>query len=97
MQILVSCELKRLFQQGKDKIVKQPEVTYKIKIYPPKPQSNKWSIDPPGHSRIGGHYFHAGCPSVRPSQKQKRYNANNGTRKTKYALRRTPCMKIMTF
>ena len=31
-----------------------------------------FTIDPPGHSRIGGHYFHAWCPSVRPSQKQKR-------------------------
>ena len=39
-------------------------------------------IDPPGHGRIGGYYFHAGCPSVR--------------HKNKYALRRTPCMKIMT-
>ena len=25
-------------------------------------------FDPPGHGRIGGHYFHAGCPYVRPSQ-----------------------------
>ena len=23
-----------------------------------------------GHGRIGGHYFHSGCPYVRPSQKQ---------------------------
>ena len=22
-------------------------------------------IDPPGPGRIGGHYFHTGCPSVR--------------------------------
>ena len=27
----------------------------------------KAAIDPPGHSRIGGHYFHAWCPSVCPS------------------------------
>ena len=27
-------------------------------------------IDPPGHGQIGGHYYHAGCPYVRPSQKQ---------------------------
>ena len=26
--------------------------------------------DPPDHGRLGGHYFHPGCPSVRPSQKQ---------------------------
>ena len=24
-------------------------------------------IDPPGHGRIGGHYFHTWCPYVRPS------------------------------
>ena len=24
----------------------------------------RWYIDPPGHSRIGGHYFHVWCPSV---------------------------------
>ena len=32
-------------------------------------------VDPPGHNRgrIGGHYFHTWCPSVRPSiQKTKR-------------------------
>ena len=27
-------------------------------------------FDPPGHGRIGGHYFHARCPYVRTSQKQ---------------------------
>ena len=37
-------------------------------------------IDPPGHSRLGAHYFQTWCPSVRPSQKQ-RYNGNV---KTKY-------------
>ena len=28
------------------------------------------TIDPPGQGRLGGHYFHTWCPSVRPSQKQ---------------------------
>ena len=28
-------------------------------------------FDPPGPGRISGHYFHTGCPSVRPSQKTK--------------------------
>ena len=36
-------------------------------------------VDPPGHGRIDGHYFHAGCPT----QKTKtRYNANVGAQKT---------------
>ena len=29
-------------------------------------------FDPPGHGRIGGHYFHTWYPSVRPYKKQKR-------------------------
>ena len=33
-------------------------------------------IDSPGHGRLGGHYFHAWCTSVRPSQKQKRSTAD---------------------
>ena len=28
------------------------------------------SIDPPGHGRIGGHYFHTWCPYVRPKNKK---------------------------
>ena len=31
---------------------------------------HQFIIDPPGHGRIGGHYFHAGYPYVRLSQKQ---------------------------
>ena len=31
----------------------------------------RMSIDPPGHGRIGGHYFHKLCPSVRPGTLQK--------------------------
>ena len=52
------------------------------------------SIDPPGHSRIGGHYFHTGCTSVRPpvTKIKTRYNANIEPQKTK---QRTPCEKIM--
>ena len=55
-------------------------------------------IDLPGHGRLGGYNFHAGCPYIRPSvtKTQTRYNANVGARKTIYALRRTSCMKIMT-
>ena len=46
-------------------------------------------IDPPGHSRIGGHYFHMWCPyvsmSVRLSVRKTKthYNAN-----VKYAIQR---------
>ena len=52
-------------------------------------------FDPPSNGRIGGHYFHVGCPSVRQSvtQTKSRYNVNLGAWKTK---QRTPCMKIMT-
>ena len=58
-------------------------------------------FDPPGPvGRIGGHYFHTWCPSVRPSarpsQKQTCSNVNIGARKIKYSLQRTPCVKITT-
>ena len=48
-----------------------------------------------GHGRIGGHYFHTGCPYVSPfihpsvTKTQTRYNASTGARKTKHVLRRT--------
>ena len=52
-------------------------------------------VDPPGHGRIGGYYFHAGCPYVSQSQKTKtRYKTLPlvpGKQNTRYA-----CMKIMT-
>ena len=31
-------------------------------------------IDPPGHGRIGDHYFHVCCPSVRPSVRHENKN-----------------------
>ena len=32
-------------------------------------------VDPSGHRLIGGHHFHAGCPSVRPYVRHKSRNA----------------------
>ena len=59
----------------------------------------KTIFDPPGHSRIGRHYFHTWCPFVRPSVFTKlrtRYNANVEVRKTKLALQPwTPWVKII--
>ena len=31
------------------------------------PRKQNRFFDPPGHGRIGGHYFHTWCPYVRPS------------------------------
>ena len=55
-------------------------------------------IDPPGHGRIGGHYFRAWCPYVRTSITKTKMpcNANVDARKTKYSLQLTPCVNIMT-
>ena len=36
-------------------------------------------IDPPGHGRLGGHYFHTWCPSVRHKNTKTRYNARVNT------------------
>ena len=54
-------------------------------FWPTRPRPNRWSL-------------FSLMVSVRPSvtKTNKHYNANVGARKTKYALRRTPCMKIMT-
>ena len=46
------------------------------------------SVNPPGHDRIGGHYFHTWCPSEKHAKTLK-------FRQTKYALRLTPVLKIM--
>ena len=37
-------------------------------------QCNITVIDPPGHGRIGGHYFHTWCPYVRTSVRPKNKN-----------------------
>ena len=49
------------------------------------------TIDPPGHGRIGGHYFHTWCPYVRTSVRHKNENAlqrpENKIRATKKTMR----------
>ena len=45
-------------------------------------------FDPPGHSRIGGHYFHAWCPYVRYKKTKTRCIAHVGARENK--IRATP-------
>ena len=54
---------------------------------------SEFLFDPPGHGRIGGHYFHKGSPYVRHKNKNALYNANIEACTT---IQRTPCLKIMT-
>ena len=45
-------------------------------------------LDPPGHGRIGGHYFHTWCPSVRHKSKNSLQSLGRGLEnKTTYTMR----------
>ena len=45
------------------------ELDIRIKVKRPLRKEVYNATDPPGHGRIGGHYFHTGCPYVRHKNK----------------------------